>query len=401
MPTHLIDRVVQALTPPTGGKKDKLVFDDRLPCLAVRVGANGRKTFLFQARQKDGRQIRQALGRFPAVTTARARDLAKAKAGRIASGADLHAEAAERKAKSARRKTDSAFTVSDLVDEWIQAPKKKGAAKRPSYARGADRRLRRVLKASLTMPAASVTFDDLAQACDTVDKPAARHAAVIQVKTLFRWAKSKRRIAHNPAIDLELPEPPASRNRCLESEEAQAVWRVAGRIEPPYGPYTRFLQGTCVRRGEAAQARWSEFDDDLTLWSIPASRMKTGRPHLVPLPPSIRDLLRALPRFAWSDLVFSADGRRLLGGFSHLKKRIDEALIADGVKIEPWRLHDFRRSAVSWMASEGIDITVADLLLAHGVSSLSTVGAVYQKFQWIDERRSALERWTGFLNDRG
>lgn len=110
-------------------------------------------------------------------------------------------------------------------------------------------------------------------------------------------------------------------------------------------------------------------------------------------------MLRTLPRFSWSDRVFSVDGRRSLGGFSHLKRKIDEALIADGVELEPWRLHDIRRSAVSWMAAEKIDITVADLLLAHGVSSLSSVGAIYQKFQWLDERRSALESWTGFLND--
>ncbi len=106
---------------------------------------------------------------------------------------------------------------------------------------------------------------------------------------------------------------------------------------------------------------------------------------MVPIPPVVRDLLRSLPRFSWSDLVFTADGRRPLGGFGHLKRKIDEALIADGVKLAPWRLHDLRRTAVSWMAAEKIDITVADLLLAHGVSSLSSVGAVYQKFQWIDE----------------
>ncbi len=227
MPIHLTDRVVKALPPPTGGKKDELIFDDRLSCLAVRVCANGRKTFLVQGRQKDGRQIRQRLGRFPAVSTAKARKLAKAWAGRLASGADLHAEAAKRKAKFAQRKVDSAFTVSDLIDEWIQAPKKKGVTKRPGYAQAADRRLRRILKASLTKPAASITIDDLIRACDAIDKPAARHAAVVQVKTLFRWAKSKRKIAHNPAIDLELPESPASRDRCLEGEEAQAVWRAA------------------------------------------------------------------------------------------------------------------------------------------------------------------------------
>lgn len=398
MPTHLIDRVVQALTPPADGKKDKLVFDDRLPCLAVRVGANGRKIFLFQARQKDGRQVRQPLGRFPEVSTARARDLAKGKAGQLASGADLHAERAERKAKVAQRKADSVLTTAGLIDEWTQAPKKQGAAKRQSYAQAADRRLRRVLEASLTKPASSITIDDLIRACDAIDKPAARHAAAVQIKTLFRWAKIKRKIAHNPGADLELPEAPASRDRCLEGEEAQAVWHAAGSLPAPYGPFTRFLLATCVRRNEAAQARWSEFSDDLALWSIPAARMKTSKPHLVPIPSAIRDLLRALPRFSWSDLIFSADGRRAIGGFSDLKRKLDQALIADGVKLAPWRLHDFRRSAVSWMAADRVDISVADLLLAHGVSSLSSVGAVYQKFQWIDERADALRRWTEFLS---
>ena len=298
---------------------------------------------------------------------------------------------------SLNARPNSAFTVSDLIAEWIKAPKKKGAAKRQSYAQAADRRLQRVLKPLLTKPAASVTVEDLTRACDTVDKPAARHAAVIQVKTLFRWAKAERKIANNPAADLGLPGAPASRDRYLEREEAQALWRAAGSLPSPYGPFIRFLLATCVRRNEAATARWSEFDEDLTLWSIPGMKMKTGRPHLVPIPAAIRDLLRDLPRFSWSDLVFTADGRRAIGGFSILKRKIDQALVDDGVKLEPWRLHDLRRTAVSWMASEKIDITVSDLLLAHGISSLSTVGAVYQKFQWIDERRSALERWTGFL----
>jgi integrase len=398
MPIRLNDRAVKDLLLPLEGKKDRLVFDDYLPCLAVRVGANGRKTFVFQARQKDGRQVRQALGRFPAITTAKARNLAQVKAGRIASGADLHAETIERKAKFVQRKVDSAFTVSDLIGEWVQAPKKKGAAKRQSYAQAADRRLQRVLEPLLAKPASSVAVEDLARVCDAIDKPTARHAAAVQVKTLFRWAKSKRRIAHNPAVDLELPEPPTSRDRCLEDWEAQAIWRAAGSIAAPYGPFVKFLLATCVRRNEAARALWAEFDDGRTMWSISGSRMKTGRPHLVPIPTIISDLLRTLPQFAWSDRVFSADGRRSIGGFSNLKRKIDAALIANGVKIEPWRLHDFRRTAVTWMAAEKVDINVADLLLGHAVSSLSSVGAVYQKFQWIDERRSALARWVEFLS---
>ena len=399
MPIRLTDRVVKALPLPAGGKeKDKLIFDDRGAGLFVRVCANGRKVWGSQGRQNDGRQVRQVIGRFPAISTAKALKLAKARAGRIASGVDLHAERAERKAKLAQRKTDSAFTVSDLIAEWIKAPKKKGAAKRQSYAQAADRRLQRALMPLLTKASSSVTVEDLSRSCAAVDKPAARHATAVQIKTLFRWAKAERKIANNPAADLGLPGAPASRDRYLEREEAQALWRAAGSLPAPYGPFIRFLLATCVRRNEAATARWSEFDEDLTLWSIPGAKMKTGRPHLVPIPAIIRDLLRDLPRFSWSDLVFTADGRRAIGGFSILKRKIDQALVDDEVKLEPWRLHDLRRTAVSWMASEKIDITVSDLLLAHGISSLSTVGAVYQKFQWIDERRAALERWAGFLS---
>lgn len=397
MPIRFTDRVVKALGPPEEGKKDKLYFDDRGSGLVARVNANGGVTFLFQARQKDGRQFRQAIGRYPAVDVAEARRIAKAKAGRIAAGADLHAETAVGKAKAVQRRTDAAFTVDSLIDEWTAAPKKTGAVKRPPYAQAAERRLRRVLKAWLAKPAASVTSDDLIRAVEAVDKPAARHAAAVQVKTLFRWAKVKRKIAVNPAADLELPEQPPSRDRCLDGVEAQTIWRAAGTIAKPYGPFVQFLMATCVRRSEAAGARWSEFNEDLTTWAVPPSRMKTGRPHLVPIPVAIRDLLQSLPRFTWSDRVFTADGRRSIGGFNGLKLKIDAALIADGVKIAPWRLHDLRRTAVSWMAGEKIDIAVADLLLAHGVSSLSSVGAVYQRFQWIDERRSAIERWTGFL----
>jgi integrase len=415
MTIHLTDRAVQALKPPTRNNKirltdrtvhqlkaptdtkDRLVFDDKLPGLAVRVGANGRKGFLFQGRQRDGRQVRQPIGRFPAIDVARARNLAKAAAGRLASGADLLAEKAERRAKRTQRKADAGFTVSDLIAEWVAAPKKRGFAKREAYARAADQRLRRVLKPLLARPAASITTDELIAACDAVERPVARHAACVQIGTLFRWGR--RRIGSNPALDLELPEQPPSRDRCLEGEEAQAVWKAAGSLNAPYGPFVQFLLGSCVRRGEAAGARWSELSDDFATWTIPAERMKAGRVHLVPLPAALRDLLRALPRFTHSDRVFTSNGRKSIGGFHGLKLKIDAALKAGGVTIAPWRFHDFRRSAVSWMAAEKIDITVADLLLAHGVSSLSSVGAIYQQHKWIDERREALGRWTAFLAD--
>ena len=80
------------------------------------------------------------------------------------------------------------------------------------------------------------------------------------------------------------------------SRAGDAGYMAGGRSFPaPYGTYTRALQGLCVRRSELARTRWSWFNDDLTLLTIPGVEMKTGRPHLVPVPHLLRDLLRTLP----------------------------------------------------------------------------------------------------------
>ena len=109
MPIHLIDRVVHALPPPAGGKKDELIFDDRLSCLAVRNCKNGRKISCCKVDKMMVDRFASDSADFPAVSTVKARKLAKAWAGRLASGADLHAEVANRKAKFAQRKVDSAY----------------------------------------------------------------------------------------------------------------------------------------------------------------------------------------------------------------------------------------------------------------------------------------------------
>ena len=77
-----------------------------------------------------------------------------------------------------------------------------------------------------------------------------------------------------------------------------------------------------------------------------------------------------------------------MSGFAKAKERLDRL---SGVR--GWRLHDCRRTAVTWMAGAGFPPHVADRLLNHVEGAIRGVAAVYQRGEFLPERKAALEAW--------
>ena len=88
-----------------------------------------------------------------------------------------------------------------------------------------------------------------------------------------------------------------------------------------------------------------------------------------------------------SEYVF-ATASSYFQGFSKAKRVLDELC-----KIADWRLHDLRRTVVSGMARMGVPPHVADKILNHQSGTISGVAAVYQRHDFLAERKDALERW--------
>ena len=107
----------------------------------------------------------------------------------------------------------------------------------------------------------------------------------------YRWALRRGKVPSNPFADLPDYGGVRARDRMLSDEELGAVWRAAEAMPYPFGPLIRLLALTLCRRAEAAKMRWSEVSRDLTTWTIPAERMKRGRPHVVALPAAARAIL--------------------------------------------------------------------------------------------------------------
>ncbi len=108
-------------------------------------------------------------------------------------------------------------------------------------------------------------------------------------------------------------------------------------------------------------------------------------------PPALQ-ILREVPRRDGRALVFG-EGAGGFSGWSKCKERIDARILASGVKVRPWRLHDLRRTAATRMAELGTMPHVVEAILNHLSGHKAGVAGVYNRATYRQEKRDALERW--------
>ena len=185
----------------------------------------------------------------------------------------------------------------------------------------------------------------------------------------------------------------------MSRDELREVWAAAQALGGVHGGFVGMLLLTLQRRDEVAGAHWGEMSRDLTVWTIPSTRAKNHRDHIVHLSAPVQAILQSVPRRNQDGLVFGVVGGGKLTAFSFVKRRLDALIAAkraQGTAEDPtsampcWRLHDFRRSGVTLLANCGVSPNVADKLLNHTTGTLSSVARVYQRAAFLDERRQAL-----------
>jgi integrase len=148
--------------------------------------------------------------------------------------------------------------------------------------------------------------------------------------------------------------------------------------------------------------RWSEIHDD-DVWEIPGSRSKNGKPHTVHLSALALEIIEAVRQIKGQDLLFSGNGKTPVSGFSSAKTRLDRHMLRalqevhEDAQLAPWVLHDLRRTATTGMARIGIAPHVADRVLNHQAGTIRGVAAVYNRFEYLYERKAALQAWGRFV----
>jgi integrase len=378
------------------GKKDALVFDDEQRGLGVRVTKGGGKTYLAQY-TIAGSKRRIPLGSCSAISLAAAREAVQAILGDVAKGRDPAVER-KRAVHEAKEKAE-ALTLGLLIDRWEAGHL---AGKRSGYAAEATRALRFAFKKDLTSPAANLTPKAVKATLNAIvddGKKATARLTGAYGRACYGWAIGKDLLLENPFAGLKLAAV-ASRERVLSDEELVAIWG-ATRGPGVYNAIVRMLILTGQRREEVAGMTWGEIAPDLSTWTIPAGRTKNGVAHIVPLPPQAQAIISSAHRMATDNADEKADdelefvfrGRAgVFNGFSKAKTTLDED---SGVK--DWRLHDLRRTMATGLQKLGVRLEVTEAVLNHVSGSRAGIVGIYQRHEWADEKRAALNAWGGHI----
>ncbi|WP_368414904.1 tyrosine-type recombinase/integrase [Falsiroseomonas sp.] len=412
---------------PEPGAKDRLAFDTVTQGFGLRATASGNKMFIVQwTDPATKRKVREPLGAWGAISLEQARNAAKARLGRVAAGFDPKAEREARKAEDTRRraeaaraKAEAAFTLDTLIADWERLHL---VGRRPRYAAEATRALRLAFKPHLDGAAAVLGHETVVGVLDDLarqGKAATARLTLAYGRACYGWAVKRRRLAGNPFAGLPVAEAGSrSRDRVLTDAELGEVWRALEKVPSPHGPMIRLALLTLARRDEVAGMTWGEVAPDLSTWMQPADRTKNGKPHVVHLSPAARQVLRGmlgaeqgkpLPALPAADrLVFGVSENSAITAHSWAKRKLDAAIAAErkeaagegeAAPLVPWVLHDFRRSGVTWLAGAGFAPHVCDRLLNHISGTISGVAAVYQRNEFLPERKAALDAWAAHVLD--
>jgi integrase len=258
-------------------------------------------------------------------------------------------------------------------------------------------------------PVTDITARDVVALLDEAvarGAPYQAHNLLGHIRRLFNWAIGRHiyGLDKSPCDRMKSKDvigPKLSLTRVLSDAELRALWAATERMGYPYAPLYRMLALTGQRKSEVAEARWSEFDLDRKLWTIPAERMKgkneVARPHHVPLTDEVIAILNALPRFKSGDHLFSTSfGVKPVNNFVKAKASLDRAMLAELGKLDPFVIHDIRRTMRTGLSALSVRPDVAELVIAHALPGMR---GVYDKYSFEAEKRQALELWAARLRE--
>jgi integrase len=345
----------------------------------VKVTPKGRKVFLVMYRVAGaGSRLRKyTIGPYGRITL----PMARAQAQKIFAARVDGRDPAEEKKQSRRRLVVD--RIDDLVERYIQ--------QHVSRVR-TSKRLTNLLRRDVIPYWGSKSIHEIKKrdVSDLVSLVAQRNAnasyrLLKTLKTFFRWCIGRAVIDFSPAEGLSTGYREISRDRVLTDQELAGVILGARLMPHPYGGIVELLALTGQRREEVTQLRRHELDEKARTWSIPGSRTKNKKAHIVHLSERAWDVIARAPE---GDLVFGTSRGKRFQAFAKGKRALDKRCGITG-----WRLHDLRRTIVSGMARLGVAPHVADKILNHQAGTISGVAAVYQRHDFLAERKEALDRW--------
>jgi integrase len=215
------------------------------------------------------------------------------------------------------------------------------------------------------------------------------------LRAFFGWAQSKDFIDTDPTAGVRPRVKEIGRDRILDDDEIIAFWAGCDSLGYPFGPLFKLLLITLQRRDEVGGLRRSELNLEKREWFLPPERAKNDNGVIIHLSDIAVELIETIPCIDDADLLFTTNGGSPVSGFSKAKDRLD--LLMNNPA--PWTLHDLRRTGASCLARLGTPPHITDKLLNHIAAGRRGIAAIYDRYQYLSERKAALETWGRFIEN--
>jgi integrase len=401
----LTDAAIKAAKPVAGKQVD--LGDARSAGLFLRITEDSKVWSLRYTDMSTGKRQRISLGGYPDVSLSDARKRAEDLRRSIAAGQNPLEE--KRRARAEAGKRTFAFLANRYMAEHARRFKRTAAAD--------DRNLRlHVLPAWGRRTYASISRSDVIDLIEGLvaagKEPLANRVQML-VSRIFSFAIDAALLTSSPTTRLRRRGREVVRSRTLTDAELRLFWAAIGKppVSPGVGIALRLALVLGLRAGEIAGIARSELvdldDPDRAGILIPASRVKSGKPHWVPLPPLAQSLVREALALAGAGATHLFPSRGPTGvlkpaGLSQAMFRFARELPADtGIlasaswRQDPPTPHDLRRTAATRLSSLGIQRE--DRLAVLGHSEGDVHKRHYDQYARAREKRLALNAWAGAL----
>lgn len=347
-----------------------------------------------------GRQRAMGLGSYPAVTVKEARERASDARRQVRDGMDP-IEARKVRAQQSRLSSAKTATFKDCASAYIESHRAGWA--NPKHAAQWSATLETYAYPVFgQLPVQAVDTTLVMKCVEPIWREKTETASRVRgrIESVLDWAKVRGyREGENPArwrghLDKLLPKP-------------TKVTKVKHHAAMPYADIAQFMRDlheregiapkalefvilTAARVSEAVNAKWSEFDLDRKLWTVPSDRMKAKRDHRVPLSGVTLKLLERLDSQREGDYVFPAwtSPDKPLTGAACLT-------LLDDMGRADLTTHGFRSTFRDWAAEQtAFPRQIAEAALAHVVSDKTE--AAYQRGDLLDRRALLMQAWAQY-----
>jgi integrase len=348
------------------------VPDPILPGHYVRVQPSGARSFVVVARDPRGKQKWFTIGT-PAELSV---EEAQAKARKAIKAIKLGEDTAP----------PESFTA--VAASWLERyVDKKGLRSR----REIERHLGRMNAAWGARNFADIRRGDVTKFLDHIeDNHGVRQAdyALAVISGLTNWYAKRHENYSTPIVRgmQRRSAKETARKRILNDDELRAVWKAA-EGNGAFGAIVRLLLLSGQRLDKVLTLRWDDLDGNV--WTIPSEAREKGNAGVLILPEIAMEIINAQPRFASNPYVFAGRRDKPLH-VSHKKAALNAKL----GEMEPWVLHDLRRTARSLMSRAGVRPDIAERVLGHAIQG---VEGVYDRHSYLEQKGHALRALAGLI----